>query len=639
MYAHRVTTRLLFASALLVACSAPPPLRTNDVPSADTSSTAPAVDLSPVPAPAGVVAKGRAKNLGATTRVVAALVGAPPEGLEGAGRAVVAQILGRGLRLEIDPAFAEHVALDAPVDFVVAADESADVRMAFSVGLTSLEGAKAAAGPNVAEVGPGVWALGGERAKAACAIMNAAGAAPARLVCGPRQQDVTALGPYLVRTVSVEPLPAQDILANIDVAAINEAFGPTARKLIPGLPLIAAKQWGTGNATYDKALEEGARFLASDLGLVLEDVKNIRIEGKVDGATGVGVKVRAELAPGAKSWLARTALASAANRVPELLWDAPSDATGAVFGTITDLSAYGDITKALTGMVSGSLEMAKVGSDAERKKIASLLDLPLARKASVVGLGGFGRLTKANEPKTARERQQRHFDRLMGWYMIGTNQKADAWAKWLKDAASAFNQPGVQKALKKELGKDESVAVASVKPPKELGKGASQLDITFSSKLEENSVAQGTLHLMLMPDGEASWFALGFDRAELVERLMRAKDGKDSLKTRADVAPLGQGPATAGAFLTLQSFRSSVYAMMLMRPAKSEETKGDKDVDLAAKALRATDEVFASLPHKGLSPMFIKTTVQDNALGFEIELKKPVLDDASTLVKMFSVKR
>src|SRR5690606_25120070 len=144
---------------------------------------------------------------------------------------------------------------------------------------------------------------------------------------------------------------------------------------------------------------------------------------------------------GAKSWFARTALASASSRVPELMWKAPSDASGAVFGTVVDPAAFGDITKALKGMVAGSLEVAKVGSEAERKKVVSLVDLPLGKNATIVGLGGFGRLTKATEPKTDKERSQRHFDRLMGWYLIGTNQKADAWAKWLKDAAAAFNQP------------------------------------------------------------------------------------------------------------------------------------------------------------------------------------------------------
>ena len=140
---------------------------------------------------------------------------------------------------------------------------------------------------------------------------------------------------------------------------------------------------------------------------------------------------------------------------------------------------------------------------------------------------------------------------------------------------------------------------------------------------------------MVMPDGDASWIAMGFDRGELVERLLRARDGKDALSTRKELEALGQGNTTGGLFLTLQSFRSSIYAVMLMRPVADPKAK---EIDIAAEALRTTDEVFASLPHKGLSPMFIRTSVQGSTLGLDIEIPKPVLDDTSALVRMFSAK-
>ncbi|NUP07828.1 MAG: hypothetical protein HOW73_17410 [Polyangiaceae bacterium] len=631
MHAHRATACLLVVLTALAACSAPPPPRTDVPETAGTSDANAGGDLAPVPAPAGLVAKGRAKSLGASLRVVESLVGAPAGTVEGAGRGAITQLLARGLRLEIDPSFGQQLAIDAPIDFAVAAAEGTDVNIAFSVGLASLDQAKAAAGPNLAEVGPGVWALGGEKAKASCAIMQAAGAAPARLVCGPREADVTALGPYLVRTLSVEAPPAQDLVADIDVVALNARFGSIARKLIPSAPMIAARQWGTGNPTYDKALEEIVRFFANDAGLLLEDMKSVRLEGTIDQAKGISFKLRADLSGGSKSWFARTALSGASSRVPDQLWKGPSDASGAVFGTVVDPASFGDVTKAVKGMLLGGLESAKVGSDAERKKVADLVDLPIAKGTSFVAMGGFGRVTKPTDAKSAKDKQQRHFDRLMGWYLIGTNQKADAWAKWMKDAAAAFNQAGVQKALKKELGKDDSVSLSTSAAPKELGKGAVQLNVAFTSKVEKETAA-GTLLVLLMPDGDSSWIAMGFDRAELVERLLRAKEGKGSLKERTELALLNQAGTNGGAFATLQSFRSSVYAMMLMRAAYDKNAKPD---DVASEALRATDEVFASLPRKGLAPMFVRTSVQNNVASVDIDLGKPVLDDASALVKLF----
>lgn len=629
-----VLTALLGAS-LAVACSAPPPLRTQDVPSADVTAApqGPAFDLSPVPAPSGVFAKGRAKNLAASLQVLGGLVGVPGDVVVGAGKGMTAQALARGLRLEIEPSFAEQISLDTPVDFAIAAVDGPDISLAVSIGLTSIDGAKAAAGPKLAEIGPGVWALGGERAKAACAIMASAGASPARLVCGPRESDIANLGPYLARTLSIEPLPSQDLVADIDVAALNAKFGGMARKIVPGVPMIAAKRFGTGNPTYDKGLEEAVRFIANDATLVLEDLKNIHVEGKIDPAQGLDLDVRAELSPTSKSWFAKTSLAGASLKVPDILWKGPADASGAVFGTVVDPAAYGDITKALKGMVSGGLEALKIGNEGERKKVADLLDLPLSKNASFVGLGGFGHLTKRAEPKTAKERQQQHFDRLMGWYMVGSSQKADVLGKWLKDAAAAFNQPGVQKALKKELGKDDAVAISTAAAPKELGKGALQLNVAFSSK-SEAGVEEGTLMMLLMPDGDNTWLAVGFDRGELIERLLRAKDGKDSLKGRTDLSALTQGGTNGGAFITMQSFRSSVYAMMFMKGAMDKKAKLD---DIALQAMKGTDDVFASLPQKGLAPIFMRTSVQNGTvLAFDLELRKPVLDDASALVKFFT---
>lgn len=619
-----------------VACTPPPPPRTNDVDpdaTAQPDTTAQTAELTPVPAPAGLLARARAKNLGATMRVVAALVGAPTENMEATGRAIATELVGKGLRLEVDPTFGEHVALDAPVDIAIAAGDGLDVNAAISIGLTSLEGARAAAGANIAEVEPGVWMLGGEKAKGACAILQSGGSSPARLVCGQRDVDVLKLGPYLSRTVAVEPLPTQDIVAEIDVAAINKAFGSTLRTALPALNVLAQRRYGKGNKTHDAALDDAVSFAKADLPLILEDVKKISLQGTVDLGQGIDLKLRTELNPGAKSWFARTALSTSASRVPEILWKAPADASGAVFGTVVDASSFADVTKALKGMLSGRLELANVGSDAERKKVAELVDLPVEKGTRFVALGGFGRVTKPVAAKNDKDKQQQHFDRLMGWYLVGSTQKAERWSKWMKDASAAFNQPGVQKALKKELGKNESVSLSTSQPPKELGKGAAQLNVAFSSKAD-GQAAEGTLLVLLMPDGDNSWIAMGFDRAELTARLLRVKEGKDSLAGRQDLAALKSGATTGGAFLTLQSFRSSVYAMNLMRASKVPNIRLE---DVAGQALTATDEVFASLPKKGLAPMYIRTSVEGTTmLDLDLELDKSVLDDTALLVKLFT---
>lgn len=619
-------------------CTPPPPLK--PLATAPTSteplSTEPTgPDLTPVAAPPGLVGRGRARNLGATLEVASSLVGSGAQQNQSgeAARAIVTSWLIGAMRFDIAPEFGAQIVLDAPVDVVATVSEG-DLHYAVSIGLASAAEARATA-TSGAELAPGVWALGGEKAKASCAIMDAAGAAPARLVCGPREGDVLALGPYLVRTLAVEKGSELDLEANVDVLALQKEFGPLLRKLSPLAPRMAVKRYGNGNATFDKAIEEGARFLAADAGLLLEDLKALKLEGRVDASKGIDVKLRAELVPGVKSWVARTAMSSSSSRVPELLWKAPSDSSGALFATVVDPSAFGDVGKALRGIVLGTLENAKVGNDAERKKVAELLDLPFAKGASFVGAGGFGRLTKLAEAKTTKEKEQQHFDRLLGWYVFGTTQPADAWTKWFKDATTAFNQPGVQKALKKQLATGDTVQIVSAQPPKELGKGASQINVVFSSKLDEKSEMHGTLMLVLMPDGDSSWMGVGFDRAELVARLLRVKEGKDALKDRADFASLKDGKTTNGLIVTLQSFRSSIYAVLLTGALQDPKIKVEEAASLA---LAQTDKVFSLLPQKGLAPMFVKASADPatNVLGLEVEVDKPLLDDLGQLVRLFA---
>lgn len=617
-------------------CTPPPPLKPQaTAPTTEPLSTEPTgPDLTPVAAPPGLVGRGRAKNLGATMEVASSLVGSgSQQGQSGeAARALVTSYLIGALRFDIAAEFGAQIVLDAPVDVVATVSEG-DLHYAVSIGLASAAAAKAAA-TSGAELAPGIWALGGEKTKASCAIMDAAGAAPARLVCGPREGDVLSLGPYLVRTLAVEKGSELDLDATVDVVALQKEFGPLLRKLSPLAPRMAVKKYGNGNATFDKAIEEGARFFAGDAGLLLEDMKALKLEGRVDASKGIDVKLRAELVPGVKSWVARTAMSSSSSRVPDLLWKMPADSSGALFATVVDPSAFGDVGKALKGVVLGTLENAKVGSEAERKKVAELLDLPFAKGASFVGAGGFGRITKPAEAKTTKEKEQQHFDRLLGWYVFGTTQPADAWTKWFKDATAAFNQPGIQKGLKKQLATGDTVQLVSAQPPKELGKGASQINIVFSSKLDEKSEMHGNLMLLLMPDGESSWMGVGFDRAELTARLLRVKEGKESLKDRADFASLKDGKTTNGLIVTLQSFRSSIYAVLLTNALQDPRTKVEEAASLA---LTQTDKVFSMLPQKGLAPMFVKTSADSatNALGLEVEIDKPLLDDLGQLVRLF----
>ncbi|MBL8742790.1 MAG: hypothetical protein JNK04_16895 [Myxococcales bacterium] len=615
---------------LAVGCSAPPPPRTNDPQPVVTGSpnAGASYDVSPVPAPAGVVAKLRARDLGTTLRVGGTLIGAPAGGSDDLAVLLLGELFAgrRGLRLDVSGAdLAKQVALDAPVDVVVALESGrTGVHVAFSMGLKSLDDARAAAGSSVVETGAGVWQIGGEKAKGACAIMASAGPTKGRIVCGARDADLVALGPYMARTLSVEPATGKDINADIDVAAMNARFGDDLKKLLPGAPNLAKRRYGIGNATYDSALENGARFVVDDLALLLGEVKNVHFEAAVNETTGIDLSGRVDFAGSPKSWLGRAALATPAAAVPSIFWQGPGDADGAWLGVFGDPSNYGDLTKALKGMLIGALEKDKVGSDAERKKVAALLDLPIVKNTAIVAFGGTGRVTKLGTAKSAKEKWQQGFDLLMGWYVVGLEQKGDGWIKWMKDAAAAFNQPGMQKGIKGAIGKNDTLTLKSVAAPKQLGKNATALELGFSSKIDQT---EGVLTFMAMSDGERTWLGAGFDKNEVAERLVRAKEGKDSLKDRAELASLKKESVASAAFATLRSFRSTAFSMILMR---SPETQGDP-ADIMISGVKEADKLFDGLPGRGRAPIYIKTGGSGLAMTFSLSMGKGVLDDIKSL--------
>ncbi len=629
--AHSALLATLLGSILAASCSPPPPKPTEPTaPPADTvEPTGP--DLSPVPVPSGVVAKLRAKDLGATLRVGGTMIGAP-SGADNAATLILSELIAgkRGLRLDVSGGeLAAQVALDAPVDVVVALDpERSGVHFAFALGLKSLDAARTAAGSSLVEAGPGVWAIGGEKARASCAIMQAAGAVPGRLVCGGRDADLSALGPYLARTAPTEAPAAQDLVLDIDVAAVNARFGDELKKVLPAVPNIAKRRYGIGNETYDKGFEGGARFLSEELGLLLADVKGVHVDAGLSETTGIDLKLRVDFASATKSWLAKSLLATPSLSVPQLLWDGPGDSDSAWFGSSGDPSGYGELVKAAKALIVGALEKDKVGTDAERKKLAALLDLPIVKGTTVVAYGGTQRLTPAPKPKSSKEKWQSAFDQLTGWYIFGVGQKSEPWAKWLKDGVAAFNQPGIQKSVKAVLGGTETLALKSVAAPKQLGKGSFAVELAFSSKLDKT---EGTLHLLLLPDGESTWIGIGFDRDELVERLTRAKDGKASLKDRADLSPLRQGAVSSAGFMTLRSFRSSAFSLLLMR--KPEQAQAPEDAMLAS--LAEADKLFDGLPGKGRAPSYMRASGTATSVSIDLTLGKAVFDDVRALVKSF----
>src|SRR5262249_45129897 len=128
---------------------------------------------------------------------------------------------------------------------------------------------------------------------------------------------------------------------------------------------------------------------------------------------------------------------------------------------------------------------------------------------------------------------------------------------------------GLLDPLKKELGPDASSLPAAklVTPPRELGRGALDLELKFQidAKRSEKKPLEFALHVLLMPDGKSTWIAIGPTRDDLVKHLLMAKSGAPetgTLAARPGLESLRNGKNTGSGFITLRMFTRGVGGVL-----------------------------------------------------------------------------
>lgn len=629
MKSLRLAAGILTLSAVcgsVVACGSSPPADTAVPTPPGTAVAKPTLDLSPVPAPAGHFATVRLKNVEPLLRFAAskAMPGDPQAGVRMGVSELASKVLGQAANSK---QMAEVVAVDAPIHVIaaIAGDASApDAHVAVSVGLRSLDGARAAI-RDAREIAPGQWAV--RDGDVPCLVAAAPGAVPARLVCGKDEASVVALAPYLVRTLGAEPAPAHDVAAELRFAPIDERFGRDVRRLLPQATMLARSELAIGEPKFDKAVERAASGLANELGAWLADLDTLGVRGSMapDGGAdaSVGLTFR-----GNTSWLAGTTADAAARQTqpPAMFWQLPSDAHGASWSSGWDAARWNDILAVLRDMAEGGLTKYSIGTPEDRKAITALLTVqPGVRPASVSANGASP--APAGDARTPQAEMDRML-RSAGWYVIGFAEPADASVKWLKDLSAAYGKPSVQNAIKKQVSSKEAAMIPTIKSaaaPAALGQGAAALEITVPNIEHGGAKVKGTLHVLVMADGNQHFVGLGADRDDVVKHLLAAKSGapkEGTLASRPGLEALRAATATSGGFLTLRDLLSGSVTDL-------DDLRGGPDRDMA-RLRGAVDR----LPNKGESPVLFtaKATAQPLSITTDLDAPKGVVDDVVALI-------
>jgi hypothetical protein len=225
----------------------------------------------------------------------------------------------------------------------------------------------------------------------------------------------------------------------------------------------------------------------------------------------------------------------------------------------------------------------------------------------------------------------------VGWYLVGMDDGGDAFAKWMKDIAAAYNRKGVQTTLKTELRGDAKFmpSVKLVPAPGPLGRGALDLEIRvadidaptgFGKRGDKVTVVA---HMLYMPDGKGGWLAIGTNRDELVKRLVTSRTGAPdggTLAARGGLDPLKSGSFLSAGFITVAPFTKG---------AGSAATIAAQQVGGLPPQMTDVMKTLSSLPHRGETPVFITTkVVAGNAphLDTRLTIQKGTFEDVGAIV-------
>lgn len=639
--------RRLVVSALVLGASfgcaeTPPPLAPEPAPPLKVIAP---VDVSPVPEPEEIFAVARWKNPNATLAGLSSCAGVPEPITRTNARLLVDRALAEAFRGGVDARpFADVVAFDAPVDLVAALDTHSalpNALMAFSIGLSSLEKAKEALQKTgeLVEMAPGLYRVGAAgQGELTCALGAAAGSAPARLVCGKRDKDVTALGPYLARNLPVTAPPRSDVHAELRFRPVDARFGPVIRRFLGLLP-----NW-VRNRTDDEprfadAMETAAAAVADEGAALIGDLDRVSIELGVDGASCLTAKASVQLR-GTSSWLAGTMSDQNAKGgpPPEIFWRAPIDADSASYGLATDTARYGGIWKALRDIAEAKLSGAQVGTEAERRALTALIESPFGKTTNVVVASGHTHGLSKPAPG-AKVTSEEAFDDLLngyiGWTVLGVDEGPAASAKLIRDIAGLLGKKTITDPLRQHL-KGAVLPVAKlVKAPRELGAGALDLELRFDVDPKSGTAkpVSFSVHVLLMPDGQRTWMGVGANRADLVAHLLAARTGAPdagTLAARAGLEQLRAGKSVGSGFLTLSMFTRGVSsslgnpALLKMLNPRLAGSAGD-----LGRALH-------SMPNKGDTPILVLSAAAPGGAGpgseIALQMQRGSFEDLGVLL-------
>lgn len=596
----------------------------------------PPPDLSPVPDPQGLVVTGRLSKAGASLGIVHGWSKLPmPES---------AQVT----ELVTSEAIGPVVDIDQPIDFAVAVSGSGmqlHPVVAVSAAVKDPDKVKASLADRYKLV-PGdngttlIQGLGkpapadddqdgspddGGGSERTCELAPAYGAAPVRLVCGFSPKALTELGPWLTRTATRAPSTDADAHLEVRMAPLKPTIEEQKRflgLLIGGV--LGGQAAGTGDVLSVAAgdLADFALDLDTlDVDLMLADPgANLTTTLKLSGSTSELGKLM-------------TGHAERSGPVPAEFWQLPGDADLAFFDRGLDDAQVAKGRDLALKLASDALGDQGI-KDADRKPILDALG-KLASPAPVAYASGLDpaatqkafaaekALGDQADASSRAEAKRASAEALLGWRVIELGEPSARIAGALKDLSAAWGKPSVVAAYRAKHPGAPPPSLRTAPLPKgtKLPAGTQHYVLSLYSYAPERRVthpARGAsqpkaadkkpakpgrplvLHLLVVPDGQRTWFASGGDEGLVAAKVAAAMaGGGDTLSARPELASLKTAAVGAGGFVTVRGLPEMVEQLAVLFGATSHD------------AMRSLEDA-QKLPHQGLVAMPFTLTAQAN---------------------------
>jgi hypothetical protein len=589
-------------------------------------------DLTPVQAPENLVAFGRLGNPGGAVDTVAGWAKLPVDF--------------RRLIQQNEPELGRLLVYEAPIEFAVALDPRAtgDVPQpfaVFSVGLGSVEGAVQFAkhqGQSVRMVRPGVYRVSKRSDGPACAVAAALGKAPARLVCGERDDDVDALLPYATRGLPNENMGSADLHMELRAAPLRRLYGNQLRKMKTVMMPFLLRELSLDSPRFDRALADAAHGLADEILSLSEDIDSVSVDSWLKKDAGM-IESKAVLRfKGSGSWTVQTVLdaASRGKGVPASFWKLPKDSELGSFGFGANPKRYDAMKKTIGELVDGLLEHEKMPRRL-RDQIADVLQDTFTTEGGVVyGHGEVaGDPAEANAWKGSGLGLRERIRSQLGWYVVGVEEKAPKYKGYFDKIVKLYNDAQLRQLLDKRMHvKAADLPKLRARGARGLPPGSTMYEISLPSAFfgkmdfeppmppgarapKPKAVPALSIVLAVVPDGDHTWLGLSADEKTLVARLADTRKAETTLAARDGLTPLKTSSSVSGGFFTLENLVKSVLTSL----------------DSLHKAQKV-ERVFSSMPNHGQTPMIAWTSVERSGttnLTWTVQVPRAVIEDIAAV--------